>query len=343
MLRGSTANGRQRAARTVEDIVTQLPKAQAMAVEAGCVPALLDMIRNGEETSEFSAGSATSALASICDLPQARQALQAADGVISILASALRRVPSHSRSKASAVLGAMAEVGPQLQAAVAEEEDVLQLMVGCLEEGDEQAVQAATALLRVMKGNGRNQERACEVTIIQICSRKLTRMGRQGDLKQNKQWCWTPLVEILGCIGQDLDKNTKKLAGVANAVFDVAAHVKLGWWSGAAAYEWLPGAWEAALMLAGFAGRSKANETSVRAALQRGENRQDFDWYKWLNDKVQAGQWQHATGVGAVIRGNDGQVWGKVVADEGNNWKLESGRIAKKATEGAKWYWDTGA
>lgn len=46
-----------------------------------------------------------------------------------------------------------------------------------------------------------------------------------------------------------------------------------------------------------------------------------------------------ATGVGATICGIDGEVWGMVVADGGKIWKLESGRMAKKETEGARWKW----
>jgi hypothetical protein len=45
------------------------------------------------------------------------------------------------------------------------------------------------------------------------------------------------------------------------------------------------------------------------------------------------------TGVGATIQGIDGELWGRVVYDNGNCWQLESGRIAKKATEGVRWIW----
>eukprot|EP00913_Durusdinium_trenchii_P025360 g23808.t1 len=44
-------------------------------------------------------------------------------------------------------------------------------------------------------------------------------------------------------------------------------------------------------------------------------------------------------GVGSVIYGVDGTKWGTVVAAEGGVWKLDSGRIAKKHTEGDKWTW----
>ncbi|CAK9095801.1 unnamed protein product [Durusdinium trenchii] len=48
-------------------------------------------------------------------------------------------------------------------------------------------------------------------------------------------------------------------------------------------------------------------------------------------------------GVGSVIYGVDGTKWGTVVAAEGGVWKLDSGRIAKKHTEGDKWTWAGGA
>merc|ERR1712125_103367 len=44
-------------------------------------------------------------------------------------------------------------------------------------------------------------------------------------------------------------------------------------------------------------------------------------------------------GVGASIRGYGGDIWGRVVADEGHCWRLHTGRIAKKETEGWKWNW----
>merc|ERR1711920_777848 len=40
------------------------------------------------------------------------------------------------------------------------------------------------------------------------------------------------------------------------------------------------------------------------------------------------------SGVGANIRGVGGDLWGRCVADEGHCWRLDSGRIAKKMTEG---------
>jgi hypothetical protein len=45
------------------------------------------------------------------------------------------------------------------------------------------------------------------------------------------------------------------------------------------------------------------------------------------------------SGVGAQIKGADGQNWGYVVADEGDCWRLSNGRIAKKGTESIRWSW----
>jgi len=44
-------------------------------------------------------------------------------------------------------------------------------------------------------------------------------------------------------------------------------------------------------------------------------------------------------GVGASIVGIDGSVWGRVVGQEAECWRLHSGRIARKSTEGHKWNW----
>jgi len=46
-----------------------------------------------------------------------------------------------------------------------------------------------------------------------------------------------------------------------------------------------------------------------------------------------------SSGVGATIQGLDGSVWGLVVGDGGTIWQLQSGRIAKKASEGTRWVW----
>ncbi|CAK0836236.1 unnamed protein product [Prorocentrum cordatum] len=48
------------------------------------------------------------------------------------------------------------------------------------------------------------------------------------------------------------------------------------------------------------------------------------------------------SGVGCYIRGAGGEVWGQVVADEAWAWRLDSGRIAKKKTEGDRWTWCAG-
>jgi hypothetical protein len=46
-----------------------------------------------------------------------------------------------------------------------------------------------------------------------------------------------------------------------------------------------------------------------------------------------------AKGVGASIAGLDGSVWGRVVSEEYECWRLHTGRIAKKETEGSRWKW----
>ena len=44
-------------------------------------------------------------------------------------------------------------------------------------------------------------------------------------------------------------------------------------------------------------------------------------------------------GVGGVIEGLDGRRWGQVARESDKVWTLEDGRIAKKATQHAKWRW----
>jgi len=57
-------------------------------------------------------------------------------------------------------------------------------------------------------------------------------------------------------------------------------------------------------------------------------------------------QWEPAPasrGVGVGIRGIQGDLWGNVVAEEPTCWRLDSGRIAKKETEGCRWNWEPSA
>jgi len=49
--------------------------------------------------------------------------------------------------------------------------------------------------------------------------------------------------------------------------------------------------------------------------------------------------WKGGGGVGATIEGINGEVWGRVVGDHGDCWRLHTGRIAKKETETWKWNW----
>lgn len=37
--------------------------------------------------------------------------------------------------------------------------------------------------------------------------------------------------------------------------------------------------------------------------------------------------------------GLDGSKWGRAIAEEDDCWRLHTGRIAKKQTEGSKWNW----
>merc|ERR1712151_739540 len=47
----------------------------------------------------------------------------------------------------------------------------------------------------------------------------------------------------------------------------------------------------------------------------------------------------NSNGIGASIQSLSGDVWGRVVGDEGHCWRLHTGRIARKDTEGLKWCW----
>jgi len=44
-------------------------------------------------------------------------------------------------------------------------------------------------------------------------------------------------------------------------------------------------------------------------------------------------------GIGASIAGVDGALWGRVVSEDYECWRLHTGRIAKKCTEGVRWNW----
>lgn len=63
---------------------------------------------------------------------------------------------------------------------------------------------------------------------------------------------------------------------------------------------------------------------------------------KWWWD-TESGPETVVRGVGGTICGMSGEVWGRVVGDDGLVWNLESGRIAKKENEDLKWYFDASA
>lgn len=57
-------------------------------------------------------------------------------------------------------------------------------------------------------------------------------------------------------------------------------------------------------------------------------------------DRCQAcHSWSGNGGMGATIEGLSGEIWGRVIADEYYCWRLHTGRVAKKETEGWKWNW----
>merc|ERR1712039_418324 len=96
----------------------------------------------------------------------------------------------------------------------------------------------------------------------------------------------------------------------------------------------------AARLIVNLAEKSAANNTRIKIKF-KGIKEDMLDWLKKQLKDAPTDEWSHANGVGSTIRGKDGSIWGRVVADEGKHWKLEGGRIAKKATEGEKWDWDT--
>merc|ERR1712050_789943 len=44
-------------------------------------------------------------------------------------------------------------------------------------------------------------------------------------------------------------------------------------------------------------------------------------------------------GIGASIQSMAGEIWGRVIADEGDRWRFHTGRMAKKSNEGVTWCW----
>jgi len=207
-------------------------------------------------------------------------------------------------------------------------------MVKCMEKATFQKT-AAEAILKVIRENGRNQERAAEANLILVCANvALTCSGHNKDNKPYQK----AIVKIFQCLEKDCGANWKKLGGVATAVKQLVYLVKRCWDENSRSEkpDFIPGGLEAGRLLLHFANKSKANGTTVRSAFPS-----DFDWMSWLRSNFtdKSVGWVPAQGVGSTILGNDGSVWGVVVADGGHCWKLEGARIAKKETKGNKWYW----
>lgn len=54
----------------------------------------------------------------------------------------------------------------------------------------------------------------------------------------------------------------------------------------------------------------------------------------------QKAQFQASMRLGASIRGIGGALWGRVVAEELQGWRLDTGHMAKKVSENVQWRWD---
>jgi len=195
---------------------------------------------------------------------------------------------------------------------------------------------AAEAILKVIWENGRNQERAAEANLISVCANVALTWSGRTEVNQP----YTATVGLLRCIEKDCGANWKRLGGVATAVKELVRLVKRCWDSDNNSTNdspsWIPGGLEAGRLLLHFANKSKANGTTVRSAFPS-----DWDWMSWLRNhfRDKSVGWNPAQGVGGTILGIDGSVRGVVVSDEGHCWKLEGGRIAKRQTQGSKWYW----
>jgi len=83
----------------------------------------------------------------------------------------------------------------------------------------------------------------------------------------------------------------------------------------------------------------------VEGHLRRAEAMHDVVNVRSLTDDImddmveQCQACESSFGVGASIQGLDGETWGRVVCDEGDCWRMQSGRIAKKSSEGMMWKW----
>merc|ERR1712187_1098880 len=87
--------------------------------DAGCIPALFDMIRNGEETREYADGWATNALS--CFVEAFVDVILEQDGAVRMLVDVVKKASSQSAQvDAAQVLGAIAEKGQHQQAAIAQ-------------------------------------------------------------------------------------------------------------------------------------------------------------------------------------------------------------------------------
>lgn len=65
--------------------------------------------------------------------------------------------------------------------------------------------------------------------------------------------------------------------------------------------------------------------------------KKETEGWKWQWEPIGS---EPAFGIGANIRGVQGDLWGQVVAEEPTCWRLDSGRVAKKETEGYRWNWE---
>lgn len=85
----------------------------------------------------------------------------------------------------------------------------------------------------------------------------------------------------------------------------------------------------------------KAPEPQHGAGVSKPEDEVDsFQDYKAQLRKEVLNAPATERGVGAYIRSLEGELWGRVVCDQGRSWQLASGRLARKENEGKVWVFE---
>merc|ERR1712139_553773 len=298
--------------------------------KAGCIPALVALLKSAEETEELSKGCGTALLSLLVETTKYADVMLEVAGLLPAVVAVMQKANSDGiKNLAVHILGALAVGRPDTQTAIAEMED-MGSSSWALGTGSGNGFRpfGPLALLRVMRGQPKILERYCQDESWKLIGLVVSLSQEQKD-NTLVRVCLDQILEMVVAASKDNER-------IATTVF-IDSDCLLKWWKPI----WddedndLCRSQVGALMLA-FADSDEDNKTVI--------NDGDLDVDKLrkevseLREKRAKSASVGTSGKGAFIVGMDGKLWyGKVEAEDGKYWVLDTGRRASKSEENITW------